>query len=188
MESPPKRVRKELPIDYKNMSPDEFALNMLYEFLKTRNKEPEAWKRAKHIQNIRKKRLKYEAKELETAGEADKLKQKLEAKEGITFWDIIRSPILAQRDNFVYREKLKEAGKIIGTTPMSKEEARVLITDEEKTTLKAIGILLFSWPIAKIANQYPKQKEAAKKTLKEPFSAKTIGDIFKNFGKEATKL
>lgn len=85
-------------------------------------------------------------------------------------------------------ETRKSAALALGEINPARLEKKSILTVENKTLLQSIWTMLWTTPFIRSANKLDRRRESAKKTLWEPFTKKTLGDLFKNIGKEITKL
>lgn len=92
-------------------------------------------------------------------------------------------------ESFVKNAELsRDIGRMLGEMYPGDIKDKKLLTDGEKSLAKLIWTILWATPFIRSANKLDRRWENAKATLMEPFTAKTLGDLFKKIGSEAVKM
>lgn len=82
----------------------------------------------------------------------------------------------------------QETAMSIGTVDPAHIENKKILDGSEKSAARAIWTMLWATPFIRSANKFDRRWEGAKKTLWEPFTKKTLGDLFKNIGKKMMEI
>ena len=84
-------------------------------------------------------------------------------------------------------ERRKNVALAIGEINSALLEKKAILTDENKTLLHSIWTMLWATPVIRSANKFDRRWKSAKDTVWEPFTKKSLGDLFKKIRKEAMK-
>lgn len=92
-------------------------------------------------------------------------------------------------EELVKNEELRrDVGRALGEMYPGDIKDKKILKEGEKSMAKSIWNILWATPFIRSANKLDRRWKNAKATLTEPFSAKTLGDLFKKIGSETLKM